>query len=395
MPMIQVDISGVWGEISLPDLLTIEKETADAHAALIQRREFPEPELRKLRQAAETIRADSEVCVVLGTGEGPLAARAAIELLQGSNRNLNRKPQLFFAGNSFSTRQWNDLLEGLEGKDVSLIVAGQELETAIAFRGLRWMLERRYGTEEAGQRIYVVTEGGSLGQMAQQAGWQRFPMEAAALLPMAVAGIDLPEVMQGAADAREEYDLRAFENPAWLYASVRNVLYRQGWQVELLECFTPEWCSLERWWQSLFGQAGGAVPVAGALSPVGQKNVFETMLRFAPTEKSYVIGSDWDDLDGLNRLEGKTLDFVEEQAFQAAVEAHGEGGIPVITMDCGALNARKVGELLYFMALSCRISAGIQGKTPLAPEVAQQGGEEAAPLPGRPEGEKSCGEFQN
>lgn len=390
--MIQVDISGVWGEISLPDLLAIEKETADAHAALPERVPFPEQEMGRLLQAAQAIRTDSEVCVVVGAGEGPLAARAAMELLQGPNRNWNRKPRIFFAGNSFSTRQWNELVGLLEGKDFSVIVvspSGEDLEYAIAFRGLRWMLERRYGTEEAGQRIYVVThpENGSLCRMAAEAGWQQFPLPAAGLLPMAVAGIDVEEVRKGAQQAREEYDLRSFENPVWLYAAVRNVLLRRGKNVELLKTLEPGFHSFGLWWQRLLDN--GILPVPG--DGIRQGDFFETVLRFDPPEKPYVIGSDWKNLDGLNYLEGKTLDFVEEQARQAAVEAQMDRGVPVIAMDCGELNEGRVGELFCFLALCRGISAGILGVDPAHTEGPDR--DNLFRLLGRPESEKSSADF--
>lgn len=399
--MIQVDISGVWGEISLPDLLSIEQETADAHAALASESPFRQWDLLKIQEAAQTIRTDSEACVVVGTDRYCLGARTAMELLQRENGN----PQILFAGNSFSTRKWQKLTALLEGKDVSVIVlsqSGEELESAIALRSLRWMLERKYGTEEANQRIYAVTdpEKGALQAMAAEYGWTCFPMgngsalSPAGLLPMAVAGMDIGEVVQGGLEAREEYDLRSFENPVWLYAAVRNVLYRHGKLAELLETFQPDFPMLGVWWQQQFAQTGGILPVPGGAG-LDRQNAFVTALRFAPPEKPHVIGSDWKNLDGLSYLEGRTLDFVEEQACQAAVEAWTEAGVPVITMDCGALGARKVGELLHFMELSGGVSAGISGAEPAAKPGAEPYGAHLSRLLGRTEGEKSCDKLQN
>ena len=288
--MIQMDISNIWGQIDLPDLLAIEKEAFDAHEMLstgtgrgaefrgwlhLPTKTTPE-ELERIQAAAEQIRSDSDVCVVVGIGGSYLGPRAAIELLQGANRNLGRgkgDPQIFFAGNSLSTRHWNELTGLLEGKDFSVIViskSGTTLEPAIAFRGLKWMLERRYGTEEAANRIYAVTdpENGALRQMATEQSWQSFPiprnvggrfsvLTAVGLLPMAVAGIDIGKVIAGAAEAEETYNLRSFENPVWLYAAVRNVAYRQGMAVELLESFEPAFRSFGLWWQQLFGESEG------------------------------------------------------------------------------------------------------------------------------------------
>ena len=199
-----------------------------------------------------------------------------MELLQGPNRNIGRgkgDPQIFFAGNNLSTRHWNELVGLLEGKDFSVIViskSGTTLEPAIAFRGLRWMLERKYGTDEAGKRIYAVTDPvcGALHQMAEEEKWETFAipvgvggrysvLSPVGLLPMAVAGIDIMEVLNGAMDAKEGYDLRSFENPVWLYAGVRNALSRRGKAIEIFESFEPGFHGFSRWWQQLFGESEG------------------------------------------------------------------------------------------------------------------------------------------
>ena len=410
--MINVDISNIWGQVTLANLLGMEQEVANAHAALAERtgagsehlawldlplRE-PTKEIQQILKTAEKIRSDSQVCVVVGIGGGYLGSRAAIELLQGPNRNIGKgkdDPQIFFAGNTLSTRHWNELTDLLEDKDFSVIAvskSGTTTEPAIALRTLRWMLERKYGTDKASQRIYAVTAPckGALYQMAVDANWETFTIPAgvggrycvlssAGLLPMAVAGIDILEVLNGATDAKESYDLRSFENPVWLYCAVRNLLYRRGKAIELLESFEPGFQTFGRWWQQLFGesegkQGKGLFPATaelttdlnslGQLIQDGQRNLFETILRFDPPQQKLTIGSDWKNLDGLNYLEGKTLDFVEEQAFQGALSAHVDGGVPVITMDCGELNARKVGELFYFLELCCAISAYILGVNP-------------------------------
>ena len=410
--MIKVDISNIWGQLTLADLLAIEKEVAAAHETLTEgtgagseyrdwldlptREETKE--IKQILKAAKKIRRDSDVCVVVGIGGSYLGPRAAIELLQGPNHNIGKgkgDPQIFFAGNNLSTRHWNELMGLLEGKDFSVIViskSGTTTEPAIAFRGLRWMLERKYGTDAAGKRIYAVTDPGkgALRQMATEEGWENFSIPGGAggrfsvltpvgLLPMAVAGIDIREVLNGAMDAREEYDLRSFENPVWLYAAVRNLLYRGGKVIEVFESFEPGFRMFGGWWQQLFGESEGkdgkgifpvtaeltaALHSLGQLIQQGERNLFETMVRFAAPEKKYTIGSDWKNLDGLNYLEGKTLDFVDENAFLGTVEAHVDGGVPVITMDCGELNERTMGELFYFLELCCGVSAYLLGVNP-------------------------------
>ncbi len=410
--MIKVDISNVWGQVSLPDLLAMEKEVFDAHMTLSERtgagNDFlgwldlpvrePTEEIIRIQKAAEKIRNESEVCVVVGIGGSYLGPRAAIELLQGPNHNIGKgkgNPQIFFAGNGLSTRHWNELMRLLEGKDFSVIViskSGTTTEPAIAFRGLKWMLERKYGTTGANSRIYAITDPakGALRQMANEQGWETFVIPPSAggrfsvltpvgLLPIAVAGIDIMAMMNGAADAKEAYDLRSFENPVWLYAATRNLLYRNGKKIELFESFEPGFKMLGGWWQQLFGESEGKDGKAifpataeltadlhslGQLIQEGERNMFETMVRFDAPEATYTIGSDVKNLDGLNYLTGKTLDFVDEKAYLGTMAAHVDGGCPVITMDVGELNERKLGELFYFLELCCGVSAYILGVNP-------------------------------
>ncbi len=434
--MINVDISNVWGQLSLSDLLAAEQEVSDAHTALMEGTgagsEFrdwldlpvrePTEEIVRIQKAAQQIRIDSQVCVVVGIGGSYLGPRAAIELLQGPNRNIGKGkdgPQIFFAGNSLSTRHWNELMRLLDDQDFSVIViskSGTTTEPAIAFRALRWMLERKYGTDKANKRIYAVTDPqkGALRQMAVEEGWDTFSIPAGAggrfsvltavgLLPMAVAGIDIMEVMNGAADAMENYALHSFENPVWLYAAVRNQLYRNGRYIEILASFEPGFRMFGGWWQQLFGESEGKdgkgiFPVTaeltadlhslGQMIQDGERNLFETMIRFDPPEAKCIIGSDWKNLDGLNYLEGKTLDFVDENAYLGTLSAHVDGGVPVITMECGKLDARKVGELFYFLELCCAVSAYTLGVNPFDQPGVELYKQNMFTLLGKP----SCGE---
>ena len=336
--------------------------------------------------------------MVIGIGGSYLGPRAAIELMQGPNHNIGKgkgNPQIYFAGNGLSTRHWNELCRLLEGKDFSIAIiskSGTTTEPAIATRALRWMLERKYGTDGAKKRIFAITDPckGALRQMATEEGWETFVippnvggrfsvLTAVGLLPMAVAGIDPREVLKGAADAKKAYDLRSFENPAWLYAAVRNLLYRRGKKIELFESFEPGFKMMGGWWQQLFGESEGKdgkglFPVTaeftadlhslGQMIQQGERSIFETMIRFDAPEAKYTIGSDWKNLDGLNYLEGKTLDFVDEKAFLGTLAAHVDGGVPVITMDMGELNNEKLGEMFYFLELCCGISAYILDVNP-------------------------------
>ena len=410
--MINVDISNIWGELALSDLLNLEREVFDAHMMLTEGtgegtkyrgwmnlpvRETT-PEIQRIRNAAERIRADSEVCVVVGTGGACLGARAAIELLQGSNRNIGKgrgDPMILFAGNSLSTRSRNELLHLLEGRDFSVIAvskSGTTMEPALSFRELHALLDCRFGTEEAKKRIYAVTDPikGALRQMAEEQGWESFSiplnvggrysvLTPAGLLPMAVAGIDILEVLRGAAEGKEAYDLRSYENPVWLYAAARNLLYRKGKAIEVFESFEPDFRMFGCWWRHLFGESEGKdgkglFPVSaelttdlhalGQIIQEGKRNLFETMLRFDPPQEKMIIGSDARNPDGMDYLVGKSLDFVDEKAYLGTVEAHVDGGVPVLTMECGELDSAKVGELFYFLQLSCAVSGYILGVNP-------------------------------
>ena len=410
--MIKVDISNVWGQISLPDLLALEKEVAAAHSTLTEQTgpgndflgwldlpvEEPTDEMIRIQAAADRIRESSDVFVVIGIGGSYLGPRAAIELMQGCNHNMGKgkgNPQIYFAGNGLSTRAWNELQRLLEGKDFSIAIiskSGTTTEPAVATRALRWMLERKYGTDGAKKRIFAITDPvkGALRQMATEEGWETFVipanvggrysvLTAVGLLPLAVAGLDIKAIMAGAYEAKKAYDLRSFENPVWLYAGVRNLLYRKGKVIELLESFEPGFKMMGGWWQQLFGESEGKdgkgiFPVTaeftadlhslGQMIQQGERNIFETMVRFDAPEQKMIIGGDVKNLDGLNYLEGKTLDFVDEKAFLGTVAAHVDGGVPVMTMDMGELNDQKLGEMFYFFELACGVSAYMLGVNP-------------------------------
>ena len=408
--MINLDISNIWGELSLNDLLGLEKEVFAAHRTLIDGKgpgadclgwlQLPTfeatEEMRRIAAAAKRIRESADVFVVVGIGGSYLGPRAAIELVKGQNHNLRgRDPQIFFAGNSLSTRAWQELSAILEEKDFSVNInskSGTTTEPAIATRALKWMLERKYGADEARKRIFVTTDPGrgALRQMAAEEGYETFVippnvggrysvLTAVGLLPMAVAGMDITEVMFGAASAKRDMDVFSYENPAWLYAAGRSLLYRRGKVIELLCNWEPSARFFGLWWQQLFGESEGKdgkgvfpAPVEftadlhslGQMIQEGERNLFETVVRFAPLRKRTMIELDWKNLDGLNYLEGKSLDFVEEQAFLGTLAAHVDGGVPVMLVQADEICDRTLGELFYFFELSCAISAYMLGVNP-------------------------------
>ena len=410
--MIKVDISNIWGEASLPELLKIEKEIFDAHMLLTEGNgpgndyigwlqlpvAEPTEEMRRIQAAAQRIRNDSDAFVVIGIGGSYLGPRAAIELLQGPNHNMGKgkgNPQIYFAGNGLSTRHFNELCRLLEGKDFSIAIiskSGTTTEPAIATRALRSMLEKKYGVEGARKRIYAITDPakGALRQMATEEGWETFVippnvggrysvLTPVGLLPLAVAGIDIERLMKGAYEATKTYDLRSFENPAWLYVGARNLLYRKGKKIELFASFEPGFRMMGGWWQQLFGESEGKdgkgifpataeltadLHSLGQMIQQGERNLFETMVRFDAPKDRAVIEFDSKDLDGLNYLCGKSLDFVDEKAYLGTMAAHVDGGVPVITMDMGELSDEKMGEMFYFLELCCGISAYTLGVNP-------------------------------
>lgn len=390
--MIEVDISHIWGSLSLPELLAEEKDIFEAHQQLADAVSggmgtMEESEIQRILDMAEKIRTESDVCVVIGGCLAALEAQGAVTLLQGADRNLGKgkgDPQILYAGSSFSTRQWNALQQHLEGKDFCVVAVdgGQYcVESALALRNIRWLLERRYGTDGAMCRMYgAACPDSDLYRLAQQQGWQcielpdsgNWAVTAAGLLPMAIAGVDIRQILRGVRKAWEQYDLRSFENPVWLHAGVRNALYHRGKTAEVLSYWEPDMAGFGRWWQQLFAQAVGKVgqgllPVLmelpgeqntmGLLIRRGCRDVMETMVFFAPPDHGCAIVTDIQNADGLNPLAGRDLSFVDEQCRQVMLEDREEAGLPVITVDCGKLDPEKVGEMFGFF----RISGGISG----------------------------------
>ena len=407
--MINVDISNVWTCVSLPELLGSEKELFDAHC-LLRNNQTDGPDfhgwlglsnsihgrqIHGIRKTAEKIRANSDVLLVCGSGSACRGAEAAIDLYFGADRKLLvQRPQILFVGESLSSRQWLSMSRLLEGKEYSLHIIsadGQAIGTNVAARGLRWMMERKYGAQ-AKTRISLATVVGSpLHRMGQEEGYELFPMPkelggtcsvltAAALLPMAVAGIDPLDVLEGAVEAYQEMDVRAFENPAWLYAGARSILSGKGRDRELLCVSDPGMQSLARWWQQhvwqVEGNQGQPIFSACALLPGDldamdqmalheRSAFFETVLRMEdPVQKKVPVEMDWKDYDGLGFLSGRSLDQVEQQLMDSMIETHNFAGVPILDLQIGELTPHAIGGLFCFFELSAALTACIKGARP-------------------------------
>lgn len=400
--MVNVDISNIWCSVSLPNLLESEQEIAAAHASLMDRPgssflswldEDNGGELERLKETAAAIRETSQVLVVVGCDSATQGAQAVMELIRGRNHNLRSGFQVLFAGGDFSTQSWHALSETLEGRDFSVQVIGRDgtaLPSAVTLRALRWLLERRYGTEKARERVYVTTDPtrGALRQISAEEGYHAFNLPrtlanhasalapAALLAPMA-AGVDVGRVLEGAAQARQAMEVRSFDNPAWLYAAGRMILGRKGKKVEYLTAAEPDAAALCRWWQRLFGARGclsgdGLLPavaeIPGDFQQMGSvfsdsaEQLVQTVVRFDPPEQKTAVEMDWNNVDNLNYLEGFTLDYVQEQAVAGVIQAGVDGGVPIFTVDGGPLDEESAGGLLYFFELSSCLCAGMMGR---------------------------------
>lgn len=351
---------------------------------------YDKEEFARIEKAAEKIRKDSQVLIVIGIGGSYLGARAAIEFCKSQNYNLLCKdtPQIFFSGNSISSAALNELVALCEGKDFSVNViskSGTTTEPAISFRIFRELLEKKYGKEEAAKRIYVTTDKakGTLKALSDEQGYETFVvpddvggrysvLTAVGLLPIAAAGIDIAKMMQGAADAREAFtsdDLS--QNDCAKYAAVRNILYRKGKSVEMMVAYEPDYTMMNEWFKQLYGESEGkdhkgiypaSVDNSTDLHSMGQwiqegeRTIFETVLSVAEPHHEVVIPMDAANLDGLNYLAGKRVDQVNKMAELGTRIAHVDGSVPNMLITIPALEERYLGELIYFFEKACGIS---------------------------------------
>ena len=351
---------------------------------------YDKEEFARIKAAAEKICSDSDVLVVICIGGSYLGARAAIEAIKGQMYNCTCKktPQIFFAGNSISPAYLQDILACCEGKEVSVNViskSGTTTEPAVAFRFFRELLEKKYGPEEAAKRIYATTDRhrGALKSLADAKGYETFVvpddvggrysvLTAVGLLPIAVAGIDIDALMNGAREMMDTCtaaDMSA--NPTWQYAAARYELYRRGKKIEILAAYEPCFRFMAEWWKQLYGESEGkegkglfpaSVEFTADLHSMGQyiqqgeRHLFETVVRFGPSQHENPVPYDETDGDGLNFLTGKSMDFIREQAMDGTLLAHVEGGVPNITLYTGGLDEGVMGQLIYFFEYACGLS---------------------------------------
>ncbi|WP_138752729.1 glucose-6-phosphate isomerase [Paenibacillus sinopodophylli] len=362
---------------------------------------YDKEEFARIQQAAEKIKSDSEVLIVIGIGGSYLGARAAIEALSHSFYNIlpkeqRKTPQVLFAGNNISSTYVTHLLQLVEGRDWSINViskSGTTTEPAIAFRVFRAALEKQYGKEEARKRIYATTdsEKGALKKLSSEEGYESFiipddvggrysVLTAVGLLPIAAAGINIEQIMQGAADASKEYsNPNLAENEAYQYAAARNALYRKGKATEILVNYEPSLHFVSEWWKQLFGESEGkdykgifpaAVDFSTDLHSMGQfiqegnRNIFETVIQVREVSEHISIEHDEADLDGLNFLTGKTMDFVNKKAFEGTLLAHTDGQVPNFIVNIADMTPYTFGYLVYFFEKACGISGYLLGVNP-------------------------------
>ena len=398
--------------VAKEELQSIAPQIVAAHELLHSRRgpgsdflgwldlpvDYDQEEFVRIQKAAEKIKNDSQILIVIGIGGSYLGARAAIEFLKSPRYNLLKKdtPQIYFAGNSISSTALNELLELCEGKDVSVNViskSGTTTEPAIAFRVFREYLEKRYGKEGAKGRIYCTTDKarGTLKQLADKEGYESFViaddvggrfsvLTAVGLLPVAVAGCDIQGLIQGAADARAAYsnpDL--YQNYCYKFAALRNILYRKGMKIELMVSYEPRATMFAEWFKQLFGESEGKdnkglFPASATFSTdlhsLGQyvqdgvRMLFETVVLIREAEKELYINEETSDGDGLNFLAGKAMSYVNRKAFEGTVLAHTDGGVPNLVIEVDRAGEYELGQLIYFFEKACAISGYLLAVNP-------------------------------
>lgn len=356
---------------------------------------YDKQEFARIKAAAEKIRNDSDILIVIGIGGSYLGARAAIEFLHSQFYNNLKKdaPEIYFAGNSISGSYLNNLLQLCEGKRVSVNIiskSGTTTEPAIAFRVFRKLLEDRYGEEEAAKRIYCTTDKarGTLKQLADEKGYECFVipddvggrfsvLTAVGLLPIAASGADIDKIMQGAEAAMVEY--ASEDNDCYKYAAIRNALYRKGKEIELYVCYEPRFTMMNEWLKQLYGESEGkdqkglfpaSVIFSTDLHSMGQyvqdgrRTLFETVIDIKDNGSDIIIGEEEDNSDGLNFLSGKPMSFVNKKAFEGTVLAHTDGGVPNLVISIDKADEEHLGRLIYFFEKACAISGYILGVNP-------------------------------
>ena len=362
---------------------------------------YDKKEFARIKKAAKKIKKESDILVVIGIGGSYLGARAVIEALTSSFYNMlpneeRNFPQILYVGNNLSSDYMNELIEYIGDKDFSVNViskSGTTTEPAIAFRIFREFLENKYGIEEARSRIYATTdrEKGALKTLAEKEGYEQFVvpdniggrysvLTAVGLLPIATCGIDIDKLMEGAKEAQEKYndpDLKY--NECYQYAVVRNILYKLYKNTEILVNYEPKMHYFTEWWKQLFGESEGkdqkgifpaGVDFTTDLHSMGQyiqegrRNLFETVIKIKKPKSDIEIQPDEDNLDGLNYLAGKTLDYVNKKAMEGTIQAHVSGDVPNIQITIEKLDEKNLGAMIYFFEKACAVSGMILGVNP-------------------------------
>ncbi|MCI9515602.1 MAG: glucose-6-phosphate isomerase [Lachnospiraceae bacterium] len=412
---ITFDYSKAIGFIGENEIAPMEKLVQDAREVLVSRTgagndflgwidlpvDYDKEEFGRIQKAAEKIKSDSEVLVVIGIGGSYLGARAAIEFLRHGfynmvSKEIRKTPEIYFVGNSISSTYLAQLIDVIGDRDYSVNIiskSGTTTEPAIAFRIFKDMLEKKYGKEEAAKRIYATTDKarGALKNLATEEGYESFVvpddvggrfsvLTAVGLLPIAVSGADITKLMEGAAAGRKRAMEADFaENDALKYAAVRNILLRKGKLVEILANYEPSLHYVSEWWKQLYGESEGkdqkgifpaSVDLTTDLHSMGQfiqdgsRIMFETVMNVEKPRCELVIGEEPSDLDGLNYLAGKTVDFVNKSAMNGTILAHTDGNVPNLVVNIPEQNEYYLGELFYFFEFACGVSGYLLGVNP-------------------------------
>lgn len=402
----------VKGFVSAEEIASLEGAVLDAHNKIVNKNgagndflgwvdlpvNYDKDEFERIKKAAAKIKSDSKALVVIGIGGSYLGARAAVEFCKSQNYNLIGKdtPNIYFSGNSISGNALAELVDLVKDTDFSVNViskSGTTTEPAIAFRIFRELLVEKYGEKEAAGRIYVTTDKckGTLKELSDEMGYETFVvpddvggrysvLTAVGLLPIAVAGIDIDKMMQGAQDAREKYSVCDLQkNDCYKYAAIRNCLYNKGKSVELMVAYEPDFTMMNEWFKQLFGESEGkdgkglfpaSVVCSTDLHSMGQyiqdgeRLLFETSVVFKEPKHSVTIKEDERNADGLNFLAGKTMDFVNRKAYEGTLLAHVDGGVPNVCIELDRMDEYDFGYLVYFFEKACAISGYVLGVNP-------------------------------
>lgn len=361
-------------------------------------KDYDKNELEEIKKSAKKIQDQADILVVIGIGGSYLGSRAVIELVKSQDYNFTPQgtPQILFAGNNLSSVKLRSIIQMCDGKDLAINViskSGTTLEPALAFRVLREMMIEKYGENEARERIYVTTdpENGALRELATKEGYQTFSiprniggrfsvLSPVGLLPIAVAGIDTEALLGGAAAAMEDMkDTDIAKNPANRYVAFRNILYNKNYTNEMFVGFQPALSKFAEWWKQLYGETegknhGGINPQSvtyttdlhslGQYMQEGRRDIFETVINIEHPGEPIIIQEEKEDLDGLNYLTGKSMDYINNAAMLGTIEAHVDSGVPNILINVPNTSEYEVGYLIYFFEKACAVSGYLAGVNP-------------------------------